>query len=342
MMDFKILTAPCDAWDALYTAHSRLLFHSSTWFRVLQEGFRYPLMYYTLWDKGKLILGLPVFLMDYRLCRVLYATIPYGTIIGDYAALPHFLSALYPTLQAHKLHVMHLGGAYPNCPTLALPGYCPQQHPIHLLTLRGASLEEIQQQYKSYTRRDIRRAERFGIKVENIAYRGEIEDLYRLYLCSMQRNHAMVKYPKQFMYSIYDHVISQGQGDVFFATYDEKKIAGIMILSSHDMAHYYFGGSINEYQRYQPNEALLHHAIMHTRHRGKHVFDFMGSDAQDTALIRFKQKWGAAPHMTVHYTIELNAFRHSLWNAGLRVLSSPVGTACSRLARRLGSRKLRE
>lgn len=112
-----------------------------------------------------------------------------------------------------------------------------------------------------------------------------------------------------------------------------------MVLYSHDIAHYYFGGSIEEYQKYQPNEALLHHAIVQAKHRGKHVFDFMGSDAQDTALIHFKQKWGAAPHMTVHYTIEQNAFRHYLWSTGLRLLASPVGIACARLAQQLVSKK---
>jgi len=61
---------------------------------------------------------------------------------------------------------------------------------------------------------------------------------------------------------IYDFIIAKGQGDIFFAKLDNKKIAGVMILYSKDIAHYYFGGSIKEYLKYQPNEALFHKAIV--------------------------------------------------------------------------------
>jgi hypothetical protein len=299
-------------------------------------------MYCTLWEKNNIILGLPVLLMNYKIFKSLHAAIPYGTIIGDYQALPYFLAALDDFLRSQRFHVLHLGGSYPGFPYLNIPGHVAKYQPVHVLSLHEASAENIQQKYKPYTRRDIRRAERFGVKVENISSRCEVEDFYLLYLCAMKRNQAMAKYPKKFMYSIYDCIISKGYGDIFFAKIDDKNIAGIMVLYSRNMTHYYFGGSIKEYCKYQPNELLLHNAIIKSIEMKKSEFDFMGSDKHDADLIRFKQKWGTVCYQTTHYAIVQNAFRHSLWNVGLRVLSSPWGTALTRLTQSLRSGQDRE
>lgn len=338
-MEFKIIPAPFHGWDTFCTLSSDLLFHSETWLKVLQDGLQYPLMYCTLWEGQELILGLPVFLIDYKIFKILYSTIPYGTIIGDYKALPYFLPALYDFLCAQHMHVLYLGGTYPGMPYLDIPRHTPQHQPVHLLSLQDTSAEDIQKHYKPYTRRGIRRAEKFGIRVGKISNRDEIEDFYLLYLCAMKRNNAMAKYPKRFIYNIYDSIIVKGQGDIFFAKLHDKNIAGIMVLYSKYIAHYYFGGSITEYQKYQPNEAIFHRAINHAIEMKKSAFDFMGSDASDVDLIHFKQKWGALPHLTTHYTVIQNAFRHTLWNTGLRVLSSSWGTVLTRFVQRWHYRK---
>ena len=115
-----------------------------------------------------------------------------------------------------------------------------------------------------------------------------------------------------------------------------------MVLYSKNIAHYYFGGSVQEYHKYQPNEALLHNAIIKAIEMKKSVFDFMGSSESDAALMSFKQKWGTVRHQTVHYIIVQNTFRHTLWNVGLRVLSSSWGTALTRLTQSLRSGQDRE
>jgi GNAT acetyltransferase-like protein len=334
-MEFKVITTPFPEWDPFCDKYSELLFHTATWLQVLHAGLQYPYMFCTLWEGNDLILGLPVFLMDYKIFKILYATIPYGTIIGDYQALPYFLPALYNFLRSQRFHVLHLGSSYPGIPPLDLSEHTPKYQPLHMLSLQGTSEEEIQKKYKSYTRRGIRRAERFGIKVEKISNRCEIEDFYLLYLCAMERNQAMARYPKRFLYSIYDTIIAKGQGDIFFAKLNNKNVAGIMVLYSKNIAHYYFGGSIMEYQKYQPNEAVFHEAILNAIKMKKSAFDFMGSDAHDMALIHFKQKWGAVPHLTTHYTLVQNTFCYILWNTGLRVLASRCGTALTRFIQRL-------
>lgn len=341
-MEFKVIATSFPEWTPFCAQYSGLVFHSEVWQQVLQTGLQYPSMYCTLWEGHNLVLGLPVFLMNYKIFKVLYAAIPYGTIIGNYQALPHFFPALYNFLRSQKLHVLYLGGAYPGVSPLEIPGHIPRYQPGHLLSLQDTSADDIQKKYKPYTRRGIRRAERGGVKIEKISSRCEVEDFYFLYLCAMQRNQAVAKYPKKFIYSIYDFIIAKGQGDIFFAKLDNKNIAGIMILYSRDIAHYYFGGSIKEYLKYQPNEALFHKAIVSAIELRKSAFDFMGSDENDSDLIRFKQKWGSVRYQTAHYTIVQNTFRHALWNSGLRLLSSSWGAALTRLIQGLRTGNNRE
>ena len=280
--------------------------------------------------------------MNYKIFKILHAAVPYGTIIGDYQALPYFFSALYDCLRSQRFHVLYLGAHTWNYRTSISLAILQSTNPRTVLSLHETSAEDIQQKYKPYTRRGIRRAERFGIKVERISSRCEVEEFYLLYLCAMKRNHAMAKYPKKFIYSIYDNIISKDRGDIFFAKFDNRNIAGIMILYSKNIAHYYFGGSLREYHKYQPNEALFHNAIIKAVEMKKSAFDFMGSDENDADLIHFKQKWGTVCHQTAHYTIVQNAFRHTLWNVGLRMLSSSWGTALTRLTQSLRSGQGRE
>jgi hypothetical protein len=330
-MEFKVITTSFPEWAPFCAQYSGLIFHSEAWQEVIQSGLQGPSMYCTLWEGDNLILGLPVFLINYKIFKILYAAIPYGTIVGNYQALPYFFPHLYDFLRSQKFHMLHLGGSYPGVPQLDIPGHIPKYQPVHLLSLQNMSAENIQRQYKSYTRRDIRRAERLGVKIETISSRFEVEDFYQLYLMAMKRNQAIAKYPKKLIHSIYDHIITTGQGDIFFAKLSNKNIAGIMVLYSKNIAHYYFGGSIQEYHRYQPNEALIHTAITKAMTMEKAIFDFMGSNENDVDLIRFKQKWGAVRHQTVHYTIVQNYPRYTLWNTGLRLLSSPWGAAFTRL-----------
>jgi hypothetical protein len=329
-MEFKVITTSFPEWDNFCAQYSGLLFHCQKWCDVVQSGLHHPFMYCTLWEDQQLLLGLPAFLMDYKVVRALYSSIPYGTIIGNYNALPEFLSYFHDFLSSQKIDILHLGCSYPGLSCFHIAQYQSEEKHIHLLHLQQMSEECLWKGYKKYLRRDIRRAEKMKVKIEEICNRSEIEDFYQLYLCSMKRNKALVKYPKTFLYAIYDIIIAKGYGDIFFAKLGEKKIAGIMILYSQDISHYYFGGSQSEYHRYQPNEALLHKAICKSIELKKSIFDFMGSDPQDANLIHFKEKWGALPHPITHYTIVKNRFRSALWQAGLHMLSSSGGAALTR------------
>jgi hypothetical protein len=334
-MEFKVITTSFPEWDNFCAQYSGLLFHRQKWCDVVQTGLHHPFMYCTLWDDKQLILGLPAFLIDYKVVRVLYSSIPYGTIIGNYNALPEFLTCFHDFLSSQKIAILRLGGAYPKSNSFRIKKYPLKEQHIHLLDIKEISEEYLWRNYKKYLRRDIRKSEKMGVKIEEIEDRSEIEDFYYLYLCSMKRNKALAKYPKTFLYAIYDMIIAAGQGDIFFAKLEEERIAGIMVLYSQDIAHYYFGGSQQEYHRYQPNEALLHKAICKSIKLKKSIFDFMGSDPQDSNLIHFKKKWGAVPHPIAHYTIVKNQFFSALWQAGLYMLATPSAAALTRCIQRL-------
>ena len=336
-MQFKVLPTACPEWDAFCAQHSGLIFHRCVWWEVLQRGLRYPVFACTLWKGDRLVLGLPVFLMNYKIVKLLHATIPYGTVLGDSRALPDFFVALHRFLAQQGIDALLLGGGFPGSLPLVLSGYTPRVHPIHLLSLRGKSTADLWKGYKSYTRRAVRKAQKSGVQVTSIQERSEIEDFYTLYLLAMKRNRAAAKYPRTLFYAIYDLLIATGNGDVLFATLGEKKIAGIMLLYSNNAAHYYFGGSDPSYYKYHPNDALFHAAISEACALHKDLFDFMGSDAKDTQLMHFKAKWGALPYTLPFYEVVRRRSRYALWTTGRRILTAPVGSACIRLWQRIRS-----
>src|SRR5262245_25628026 len=228
-MEFKVITTSCPEWDNFCAQYSGLLFHCQKWRDVVQTGLQHPFMYCTLWENKRLVLGLPALLMDYRVVKVLYSSIPYGTIIGNYNVLPEFLSCFHNFLSSQKIDILRLGGAYPISSSFRIEQYPLEEKFIHLLDIKGISEEFLWKDYKKYFRHDNKKSEKMGVKIEEIRNRSEIEDFYYLYLCSMKRNKTLAKYPKTFLYSIYDMIIASGQGDIFFAKLKEEKIAGVMI-----------------------------------------------------------------------------------------------------------------
>src|SRR5215510_13388519 len=140
-MEFKVINTPFPEWAPFCAHYSGLVFHSEVWQQVLQTGLQYPPMYCTLWEGHNLVLGLPVLLMNYKIFKSLHAAIPYGTIIGDYQALPYFLAALDDFLRSQRFHVLHLGGSYPGFPYLDIPGHVAKYQPAHVLSLHEATAE---------------------------------------------------------------------------------------------------------------------------------------------------------------------------------------------------------
>jgi hypothetical protein len=301
------------------------IFSSPTWNDILQKGFHVTAWYYGLRENGQILITLPGVLFDFKLVKVFYANMPYGEFIGDVRYVPSFLGLMEEHLKKEKVHLIRIA-QLGNQSSMWMKDYHPRKGYQHVLSLNGVEEDAIWRTYKSSIRRNIRRAESSGVTIREIGAKIEMEELYQLYFETMKRNHATPTWTKGIFHAIFDLLVKRGQASVFFAVWEGKIIAGLILINSEKIASYFLGASGTGFHSLRPNDLLFHQAILRSLSAGKREFDFMTCVEWDEDLIRFKEKWGAKRFPFVIYEKELDPFRAKIWAYLWKVANSRIGS----------------
>lgn len=304
--------------------NSTCFFNRKEWFSVLKEGFNVPVVCYCVEENGKILLALPGMVFNFGIIKMFYSNIPYGGFVGSFELIPKSLNLIEESLKKDGISVIRIGrnfnNDYPN-----LNGYKQQIAFTHLLNVENMTEEELWNFYKKRVRRDIRKAEKSGIYLEEITHPIEIEELFNLYIQTMQRNMAYTIWTKKSLYSIYNHLVKSNKAKIIMAKKDREIIAGIILLLSEDTLYYFFSASSKEYLKYCPNDLLVHHSICLAIREGKKYFDLMTSKKDDIALMNFKEKWGAKRYPFYFFEKKLSLLRPLIWDQIWKLANSKIG-----------------
>ncbi len=327
-MNLIVLQEPNERWDEFVSAHSNLIFHTSLWWKVLKEGFRCDMRYLVLEEKGDWLSALPGMMVGNRFFRVFYSLIPYGGIIGDRKHIPEFLRLLNNWAGKQKIQRIQIVDVAIK-EKQDLPDFNCVESYRHVLKFEGKSTDLIFKDYKDSLKRNIKTAQGSNLCFDKIRSPEEVEQFYRLYLDSMRRNKALVKYPIHLFHKIYDLLVPES-ADMFFVKHQNQTIAGMVVIFSEDTAHYFHGGSLTQYLHLRPNDLLFHQAIRIAKERGKSYFDFLGSDKKLISLIRFKDKWGTKREELLNFHKDVGVIRPFLFKIALKFAQTRFGTAIHR------------
>jgi hypothetical protein len=304
--------------------NSTCFFNRKEWFGVLKEGFNVPVVCYCLEENGKIDLALPGMIFDFGIIRMFYSNIPYGGFVGNFQLIPRSLALFEKSFKKDEIHLIRIGRNFNN-PFPDLKAYKQQVAFTHLLNVEGMTEEKLWDDYKKRVRRDVRKAEKSGIYLEEIRSPAEIEEIFTLYHQTMRRNITYTTWTKRSLYSIYENLVRSGKAKMILAKKDGKIVAGIILLFSEDTVYYFFSASSEKYFQYCPNDLLVHRAICLTIQEGKKYFDLMTSRDNDIALMQFKEKWGAQKYPFCFYEKSLITFRALLWKTVWWFMNTSAG-----------------
>jgi hypothetical protein len=323
-MELGVFESPDKEWDEFASRYTDLIFYQSVWSQVLRRGLGGQPLYFYLRDGGEIVVGLPGVLLDFKILKILYASIPYGNLIGDKPYYSPFMEIFERAIREKGIGQVRITESPFS------KGYSPDTFKsvsakCSLLDLRGFDKERILESHKKYVRRDIRKAQRSGVTIRSGTSREDAKIFYTLYLASMERNKAIAKYPSRWFEAICEEMAERGLGAFLFAELDKAAIAGVVLINSTTTTHYMHNGSQNEFLKFCPNELLVHSALEGAIERGNSYFDFMGSDPADLSLIKFKEKWGSQS-LDIHtYVKDYHPIRCKIWESGKRLGSSRIG-----------------
>jgi hypothetical protein len=324
-MELGVFETPSQEWDEFVSRYTDLVFYQSFWSEVLKRGLGGHPLYFYLREGGRIVAGLPAVLFNFKIFRILYASIPYGGLIGDRSTFPPFSSLLDAEFRKRRFDQVRVADSpflepYQPSSFKSLSATC------NVLDLRGRSKESLWDGYKKYVRRDIRRAQRSEIVIRHGTSRGDVKRFYELYLSSMERNKAMAKYPFRWFEALYDVVAGRSLGIFLIAEVNQIAIAGVVLIYSSTSTHYLHNGSHSDFLKLCPNELLIHYCLEEAIGKNHSYFDFMGSASNDLSLIRFKEKWGSKS-LDIHtYIKNYHPVKANLWEWGKKVMSSELGS----------------
>ncbi|MGV9283930.1 lipid II:glycine glycyltransferase FemX [Streptomyces sp. NPDC003730] len=160
--------------------------------------------------------------------------------------------------------------------------------------LAGRSLEQLQGGFNQQWRRNVKKAEKAGVKV----VRGDQEDLptfYELYVETARRD-RFVPRPLGYFQRMWQALTAEDPDRMrlYLAHHDGEVLAAATMLTVGEHVWYSYGASTSRRREVQPNNALQWRMMCDAHERGAAVYDFRGiTDTLDEdnhllGLLRFK------------------------------------------------------
>ncbi|MFI5755011.1 lipid II:glycine glycyltransferase FemX [Streptomyces sp. NPDC051569] len=185
----------------------------------------------------------------------------------------------------------------------------------------GRSLEEIQQGFNQQWRRNIKKAEKAGVKV----VRGEYEDLpafYELYLETAQRDRFIPR-PLAYFQRMWTALAAEDPDRMrlYLAHHDGEVLSAATMLTVGEHIWYSYGASTSRKREVQPNNAVQWRMMSDAHELGASVYDLRGiTDTLSESnhllgLLRFKAGTGGqAAEYLGEWDFPLNKLLHKAFD----------------------------
>ncbi|HVE80541.1 MAG TPA: peptidoglycan bridge formation glycyltransferase FemA/FemB family protein [Candidatus Dormibacteraeota bacterium] len=187
------------------------------------------------------------------------------------------------------------------------------------------SEDEILASFKQKTRYNIRLAEKKGVKVETVETNPEsIKQMYSL-MQSTQRRAGFYLRDKAYFTDFWQLHANSGTGQMFFASYEGKVLAGAFVTYLGSAALYKDGGSVREHSELQAPYLLQWEITKWLKARSVKEYDLHGTPPADqidnpnhplSGLARFKTGFNPSISEFIGtYDLVLNTASYRLWRA---------------------------
>ena len=293
----------CPGWNETISSNpEHSFFHSSNWAAVLKDSYSYKPLYFTRREGVEVSALIPVMEVKSFLTGTRGVSLPFTDICEPVASDEDGFSALLDEVLQYGRgagwkYLELRGGAQ------RFNGAVPYRTWVrHVLALRGGE-SELFRRLNSATRRNIRTAQKSGVRVTISGIETDLDEYYRLH-CLTRKRHGVPPQPRGFFKAIFRNVISKGKGFTALATYQGRPVSGAVYFHSGKKAIYKFGASDLGYQRLRPANLVMWEAI---RHFSKNGFDELclgRTEPENAGLIRFKEGWGTHESEISYYRLD--------------------------------------
>jgi CelD/BcsL family acetyltransferase involved in cellulose biosynthesis len=266
------------------------LFHHPAWARLLADCYGYRAMALALTDGGGAVTaGVPVMDVTRPLGARRWISLPFTdycpALAGDHAA--DLVAGLVEMARSSRLRLLELRGGLPPHGDL----HASAAFVRHELAVSGDPRLTWDRLFKNH-RRNVRIAERAGVRISRGDSASDIEMFYRLHLQTRRRLGVPIQ-PRRFFRLLLERIVRPGLGFVLSAYQGDVLVAAAIFGAWNGTLIYKYSARDERYAKLDANYLLLWTAIRWACENGYHTFDLGRSDVDQPLLRGFKDGWGA-------------------------------------------------
>lgn len=308
-MNVQILN-PLDIpnWDSLVVRLPGYgFFHTSAWCRVLAESYGYEPVYFTVWHGEELRAVLPMMGVESIWTGRRGVSLPFSDccdpLLLDEADFTPLLHAAQDFGRERGWKFIELRGA---------PSSLPNQKSSnaylgHHLDL-SRNIEVLEKGLRDSTRRNIRKAQKSGVKTEIGRSEEAILAFYRLN-CMTRQRHGLPPQPLHFFKKFLEYVLNYGLGSIVLARFEGKIIAAAVFVQTGNggTVLYKYGASDKRHQELRANNLVMWEAIKWYAEQGFGAMLMGRTDLDHDGLRQFKTGWNTEEYSINYYRYDLRS-----------------------------------
>ncbi len=291
------------AWDEELGRHEApSFFLTSGWARVLKDAYGYRPLYFVIPARTGMRSILAVMEVRSFLTGKRGVSLPFSDLCPPLLGGDDDFQVLYGTLEQHARvqgwRYVELRGASSLCGSPAFRRF--YHHELEL----NAGVEGLFGRFRSSTRRNIRKAQRLGIKVGRYTTLEALRVFYRLH-CRTRKNHGVPPQPWRFFRKMQEHILERGKGFVVLAHADGRPVAAAVFFHFGRQAVYKFGASDRRYQHLRANNLVMWEAIRGYAEQGFKTLSFGRTALDNQGLLQFKRGWGGTESLISYHRYDM-------------------------------------
>jgi len=287
----NILSIEDPRWrEFVMTRSKATIFHHPAWARLLADCYGYPAMAVVIQDAGGAVAaGVPVINVSRPVGGRRWVSLPFTDHCPPLAVEREadLVAEAVDLARTRKLDTLEV-----RAPLAAHAGLQSGAAFVrHELTVSGDVDATWMGLFKNH-RRNVRIAEKAGVRVERGESSADLDTFYRLHLQTRRRLGVPVQ-PRHFFRLLLERIIQQRLGFVLTAYSGAVPVAAAIFGSWNGTLVYKYSARDERYAKLDANYLLLWTAIRWAAENGCHTLDLGRSNIEQTLLRGFKSGWGA-------------------------------------------------
>lgn len=274
-----------EEWNTFAGQNGGTVFHAFEWGDVIEHAFDYKRVYLLAEEDG--ILGImPLFYLKGFMAGRRLVSLPVSDVGGPIGSP----SAVHELLESTQQLMLDCAADYVEVKSLLQEEdyVAGKQYVTFRLNLPGSE-QELQHVIGKKNRNLVRKAEKEGVRIEQVRDSAGIDEFYGVYAKTM-KDLGTPPYPKKFYGYMQSILAPKGKATILVAKHGEETVAGAVFLKFGETMYYFAGVSPHKYRHLSSNTLLVYTGLTQAVKEKIKLFDF--GRTQTIGVYNFKKDWG--------------------------------------------------